>query len=359
MTVKPFAIKMAAVVVVVAVVAAVDIVLANMERTETAQDARQFYDEGQRALQQGRVAEAIDSLQRAHALDRRNRTYELGWIAALLAGHRTDEAKTELDSVLQEDPDNGQANLLMARLLTSTGNADQAEAYYHRAIYGEWPDKAAQHRIEVRMELIKLLASRGKQSELLSELLPLESETQDNPAIQKQIAHWFVVSGSPARAADLYRALIRENRRDGDLYTGLGQAELELGDYQAALPAFINAYRRKPDDPTARQNMEIAHDATTLDPTPRWLRSNEKYERSVHILQLAREAAQACGASQDLLSQADKVLGDKPPKRPTNEDAEARLSLAEQLWSARRKDCPMPENLQPLRLVMEKLSQQK
>ena len=349
MTIRPFAIKAVTVLAIIGAVAAVDAALADMERSETAQDARQYYEEGGRLLRQGRAASAVDSLQRAHALDRRNPLYELQLISALIAAHRTDEARADLDTVLLETPDNGQANLLMARLLGGAGKADQAEVYYHRAIYGEWPDDADRRRIEVRVELIKLLAARGQQRELLSELLPLQSEAAKDAAIQKQIASWLIAAGAPTRAIDLYRDLIRQSRHDPDLYMGLGQANLEVGDYQAAVAAFANAARRRPDDAAVHKKLDLAREAASLDPTPRWLSTREKYDRSTRILELVQDAARQCGSTEEPRTSPE-------PKRPTNEDAEARLAQAEQLWSARGKTCPVPDQLRPLQLVIEKLS---
>jgi hypothetical protein len=106
---------------------------------------------------------------------------------------------------------------------------------------------------------------------------------------------------------------------------------------------------------------------TALDPTLRWLSSDERYARSSRILEMARDSLQQCvnggmvtepSKLQPLLDNANAVLATQPQPRITNELAEERLTLGEQLWQARTKACPPGGSAQeePLRLIMEKLA---
>ena len=160
----------------------------------------------------------------------------------------------------------------------------------------------------------------------------------------------------------MYRSLLRDNPNDPKTLTGLGQTELALGDYHAAMNAFVNAYRANPADVSARANIELSSAVTALDPMPRRLSSAEKFERSNRLLDLARSAMQNCAATHGLatsddLGKADVMLA-QPPKAVTNETSEERLGLAEQLWKDRLTSCGSAVTAQerPLKLIMDKLS---
>jgi tetratricopeptide (TPR) repeat protein len=213
----------------------------------------------------------------------------------------------------------------------------------------------------VRLELVELLASRGEKEELLAELLALEGEAQGKTAILKQIAHLYQVAGSPARGANVYRELIQSDPDDINAYEGLGGDELALGDYHAAMAAFLNANRRSPGDRTIQRDIALLNAMATIDPTPRRLSSAEKFARSTEILKLVRDALNGCAKTDDarrMVNECDKVLAKKAPPHVTNELAEARLALAEQLWQARIKTCgpSTSEDEHALRLIMTKLA---
>ncbi len=367
----------AIIVAVIAGLTALDRFLEKTQRTELERSAQAFYLAGSRYLKQGQASKAVDTLRRAHALDRQNENYELDLIEALIAAGKVDEADPLMQEILEREPNNGRANLIAARLSLKKGRTVEAESYYHRAIYGEWPispgtagdgNEATRHRMSVRMELIELLAETGKKQELLAELLPLQEEAGNDPAIERRLAHFFLIAGSAPRAADVYHALIQQQPRDAEAYAGLGEAELQQGRYRAAKAAFVTAVLHKPADLGMRQRMQLSNTMTNLDPTPRQLSSAEKYQRSLHILDLSRASLEAClgshpagGSSEagELLSTAQEALSTKAPAHVTNELAEETLGLAEKVWQARMKACgeSMSAEDEPLRLIMERLAQ--
>ncbi len=354
-----------ALVIVIALVVAglwsLDVFLARTDREAVQNRANSLYAQGVQLLKQGHASVAVELLRRANSMERDNRAYQLDYVAALMAARRFDDADANLKTLLQSDPNNGPANLLSARLMVQEGHIPDAESHYHRAIYGAWPENAPAHRLAVRLELVELLASRGERQELLAELLALESEAQGKTAILKQIAHLYQVAGSPARGADVYRELIQSDPDDIDAYAGLGGDELALGDYRAALAAFLNANRRSPGNPTIQRDIGLLNAMATIDPTPRRLSSAEKFARSTRILKLTRDALNGCAKwdeAQRLVDESDKVLSKKAPANVTNELAESRLALAEQLWQAHIKLCGpgTSEQEHALRLIMAKLA---
>jgi len=357
---------MAGIAIVIAALWSIDLFLARTERDAVQGEAGGLYKQGETLLQQGHAREAIDPLRHANALVRDNRAYELAYVTALVAAGKLDDADAQLKTLLQADPNNGPANLEAARLMVKEGKIADAESHYHRAIYGAWPDNASAHRMAARMELADLLASRGEKQELLAELLAIEAEAHDAATLEK-IAPLYLKAGSPQRSAEVYRELVRMNPGDALAYAGLGTAELAQGDYRGALAAFQNAIEEGAEDPSVERDIQLTKSITAIDPTPRWLRSSEKYARSMEILKLARDAlAQCVGAGhltnanelQQMIADCDKILAAKAPAHVTNEVAEARLTLAEQLWQTRVRACGSgtTDQEEALRLILAKLA---
>ena len=338
-----------------------DLFLARTDREAVQNQANGLYSQGVLSLKKGNALQAVDLLRRANSLVRDNRAFQLDYVEALMAARKFDEADARIKALLDIDPNNGPANLLSARLMVQEGHIPDAEAHYHRAIYGSWPENAPAHRLTVRMELVDLLASRGEKEELLAELLAIESEAQGNTATMKQIANLYRVAGFPSRGANVYRELIQNNPDDIDAYEGLGGDEMALGDYRSALAAFLNANRRSPGNPIIQRDIGLLNAMATLDPTPRRISSVEKFARSTEILKLTRDSLNNCATTDEakrLVEDCDKVLAKKVPPHVTNELAEARLTLAEQLWQERIKICgpSTSEQEHALRLIMTKLA---
>jgi len=352
---------------------ALDKSLAKIEDAEVRGSARRSYDSGKRFLDRGMAAKAVDPLRDAHALERENAGYTLALISALLDVGKTSEADTLMDEILASKPNDGQANLVAARLVLREGNVDDAEAYYHRAIYGSWPSDSEAHKRAARLELIKLLQEEKARQPLLAELISLESEAalgseaKDDPQVLTQIAQLFLSAGAPARAGAVYRSIIERNPHDSAAYEGLGEAELEQGQYRAAQAAFLRASNYRRDGPM-QSRLQLLTQLTELDPTPRGITSREKYNRSLRILSLAKNdleshlsgkpGAETPDVAQ-LLKAASDELSKKPPANVTNEMAEHELDLAERLWKERlaifgAQAAPEEE---ALRLCMEKLLQ--
>jgi tetratricopeptide (TPR) repeat protein len=248
----------AVLVIVIICLAAVDRFLAAVESAEVKNTAARSYLSGSRLLEQGKTNEAIDFLRDAHALERQNPAYELQLITALTTAGKIAEAEPLLTDILQRAPNDGRANLSAARLMIRKGNTAEAEAYYHRAIYGEWSGDPLLHRVPVRLELIDLLLQKNKKPELLPELISLEAESPTSGPIQKRLAELFLLAGSPSRAANVYAAIVEKNPKDISAYEGLGEAELEEGQYRAAHTAFLRAFLLDPNNASVRAHLQTA-----------------------------------------------------------------------------------------------------
>lgn len=361
-----------ALVVITIALTALDRALAKIESTELHDTAQRSYLAGYNLLQAGKAAEAIDPLRQAHAVERDNPEYELALITAFVDSGRTADAEPLMNEMLQREPNDGHVNLIAARLKAKEGNAAEAEAYYHRAIYGEWPDDAAAHRIAARLELIDDLIKTGeltrrdRQQALLAELVSLDAEPAAGADVRKRLARLFLMAGSPARAADIYREMAAKNPKDIAAYEGLGEAELEEGQYGSARAAFSEAFFRSPNNPAIQSHLQILNTVVALDPELRNLTSEEKYRRSIHILDMARTGLAECLAKNSrpdsdettkLMADAAARISGRFPAHVTNEDAESVLALAEAVWRARNQACNTGSDEEDvLNLLMKKLA---
>lgn len=343
--------------IVAVLLAGIDKSLASLESSEIGASARRAYVAGSKAQAAGDETAALESFREAHSLDRQNSEYSMQLISALTVTGRTSDAEPLLNEVLQRQPNDGQANLIAARLRLKQGNVSDAIAYYHRAIYGDWHGTADQHRSDVRLELIDVLAKSQRKQELLAELISLEAQPVASD-LQQRVAELFMTADSPARAAAIYQELVRRDPGDITANEGLGNAELELGEYRAAHAAYERAFLHEPNNPSVREHLAILNTVTGLDPTLRQLTSAEKYRRSIRILDMTRQALSACGSDRDadLLRNAESRVAAPLPAHVTNEDAEEVLSLAQMLWRP-ASECAANTGVEmnPLALIMKKL----
>jgi tetratricopeptide (TPR) repeat protein len=349
----------------IAALFAVDTFLADRDRDASRTEARRLFEEGERLQAGGDMPEALERLRSAVSGERLNPVYQRGLAAALLAAGRMSDAQAVLVERLQHDPTDAEASLLMARTLAREQETRQAIAFYHRAIFGEWGASEAARRVEARFELVELLAAEHARQELLAELLPLESEAPSDAATRKRIARLFLTAGSPSRAIAIFGAVVRLDREDADAYQGLGEAELQQGNYRSARRAFAAALALRPGDQRVASRLDLCDRALALDPTQRGVGLSEQYRRSAALLELAVAAEDSCTASGSggpapppaLLDSARAALARPAPAASSQDTAmEARVNLAQRIWQARPSACPVPPWARPAELVLGKLT---
>jgi len=339
-----------------------DTALARVDRRETRLTAADEYRVGENLIRHNRLHDAIEHLRTAATLDRERPVYTVALAQAVLAEGRSLDAEQMLIPLLERDATDGGANLAMARVLTAQSRADEAKSYYHRAIYGLWPGDAARSRAIARFELIDLLARTGARQELLAELLPIQDESPDDTVLRKRVADYFVLAGSPARASDIYRDLLRRNPRDAEAYVGLGRAALALGNYPVARNDFLAAQRIAPDDSAIARTIKLADSVIAIDPTQRGLGLDEQVRRSRQLVQMTIRSAHKCldveapsvGAALD--SVARSLVA--PAGVVTRSQAiDENISLAGALWRMREGKCTARPEDEALALVHERISQ--
>ena len=322
-----------------------DTFLAGVQQRAGRAEAAARYREGEAYLAKGDAGHAIDRFRAATAIERSNSRYALGLGEALLRAGKTREAADVLNPVLERDPDDGAASLAMARVLRAARRPDDAISFYHRAIFGHWSGGEAAERTRVRLELVDFLAARGARQELLAELLPLESDSPADSALQRRRAHLFVSAGSPARAAALFRAMLRRDGSDADALAGLGEAEAAQGNYRSAEANLTVAARLRPGDEAIEASLTQVSRIRALDPTQRGIADAERQRRSATLLGHALVAADHCPAVRSdsgarlALDSARAELAGTPAGAAPAAAAERLMDRAEQIWRL-MEGCP-------------------
>ena len=342
----------------------VDTFLAALERAARRAEAAQLVGQGHRLVDAGRHREAVDRFRSALAIDRGNHEYRLELARAQLAAGQPWSADSTLVLLLQEDGTDGEANLMLARVLAREGRLQEATAYYHRAIYGLWGRALDANRLRARLELIDVLTRRGARQDLLAELLALEAAGVADTALSRRVAHLLMRAGAPARSAVIFRDLLRRNGRDADSYAGLGEAEFAQGSYRAAAADFRAAVRLQPRNPEIARLLELVTQVRSLDPMQRGLGAAERGRRSAQLLRIAVEAAERCMGTdapytvRAAVDSARAALTVEVQPLRRDEAEEANLDLAERLRELRGERCSGPSTMpeQALDLVLAKLS---
>ncbi|HZE08035.1 MAG TPA: tetratricopeptide repeat protein, partial [Gemmatimonadaceae bacterium] len=334
----------AAVIAAIALLLVFDTGIAKVDRDANRSHATSEYQQGESLSVHGKIAEAIDHFRTAASLDRDKPGYSVALAQAILTVGNPEDAEQLLLPVLERNATDGATNLAMARVLVREGRIEEAKSYYHRAIYGLWPSDAERNRATARFELIDLLAKTGAKQDLLAELLPIQDAAPNDTALRKRIAHLFVVAGSPARASEIFRDVLRQNSRDADAYVGLADAALALGNYPTARADLTTAARLAPDDSAIQKRIVLTDSVIAIDPTQRGLGLDEQIRRSRNLVEMTIASARKClgTAAPEVAANLDSVSRTlvAPSTGVSRSQAiDVNISLAVALWRMRREKC--------------------
>jgi Tfp pilus assembly protein PilF len=332
-----------------------DLFVAGVDRRESRAHAANLYAEGLSLLAEHRPSDAEDRFTSAVAIDRASTRYVLALAEAKLDQGETSEAETTLRGLLERAENDGAVNLVMARTLLRSGHVAEATAYYHRAIFGRWGADSLLQRRNARFELIDRLAQRASQPELLAELLPLEDTSPDSVALRERLARLFVVAGSPARAITAFRDVLRRDPKNADAYAGMGDAEVDLGNFRAARADFAEALRLRPADTLFTERLAVIDSVFALDPSARGVGSAERLSRSRTLLERTLTTVIQCGDSAaPLIGVARGLLGQAVPNARRDVAVDSMVEIAGSLWNRRPPACGGTETA--LRLLHTRLA---
>ncbi len=343
----------------IAALLSLDLFLARIDRRESAARAAAEYREGLIALRAGRPSEAVDHLGTAVGIDRSSVDYSLALGDAMLRDGRTTEAESTVRGLLDRAENDGAVNLVMAHVMIREGRYEDAKAFLHRAIFGRWGADSTDRRTAARFELIDLLTKRGAPSQLLAELLPLEDVSPDSVALRRRLGELFIVAGSPIRAANMFRDVLRNDPNDAESFAGMGQAALALGNLRTARADFAAAARLRPDDAHTAARLALVDTVLALDPTAAGLVPFARVARGRALLSRTVSVVGSCpGTPSAPIDSARALLAPPPAHAPTarrmNYDgaADALTQAAAQLWGMRPPACDAATSDEVLRLTI-------
>ena len=325
-------------------------------------------------LAQGEHADAIKEYRNALSYAKEEPEYRLGLAQALFQDEQYAETENHLVDLRGQDPTSGILNYLLAQLAARQGRVDEAVSYYRTAIHARWDDEtdeAVDRRLDLRLELVDLLETQGREQQLTAELIALAQIIPDDQELQHKLGALMLQTRLYDRASSLFQTLLDSDPQDHEALLGRGEAEFQLGNYLTARTQY-NRARLLHDDSSTNERIALCNRIIELDPTRRGISLPERYRRSRVLIDRARGATLTCqnpsgdtfvgplvALSVDLanaLQNADDALSERP-SRATDEAVEANTLIAEELWQQAQPLCdasspPDP----PLMHVMAKLS---
>jgi chloride channel protein, CIC family len=310
-----------------------------------AASAKRAYDAGQDLMRQHREPEAAERFRTALSLTHGDDA-RLALGLALAASNRNSEAEVYLREVLTRRPDDGQANLAMARIAAARDGRDEAAAWYRKALAGTWPAPDDPGRVNAAFEFSTYLQAHGAQREAVAVLLQVAAVSRD-PDVLARAGSGLLLAQSFHQAGDLFREITTDWPSDPAGWSGLGEAALAQDDYPAAAAAFEHAARLDPADATVAARLALCNRVVALDPTARKLRLTDRMARARDLLAAALSAVDRCLGSAPPAplpeaAHARQLLG-APVGRFRGDDVDEVIGLARSLWDQRPPGCaPAP-----------------
>ena len=237
---------------------------------------------------------AIADFRAALSYDPNNYTYELSLAKALIASQRYTEADSYLESLAERAPQDGDVNLLLARLAAHDSKYDEAILRYHRAIYGLWSSDPDTNRRRTRLEFVDFLLQHDHRMEAQAELIASAASLPPESQIHLAVADGFLRAQDYQDALNQYRQVIQLDHENTLAHLGAGKAAFELGQYRTAEHYLQAAFDRHAQDDDARRMLEIANLVLSSDPARPNLTAGERRARIVAAFQQAGERASRC-----------------------------------------------------------------
>lgn len=331
----------------------------NMRRSRA--EAR--YRHGMSLFAAGRYSGAADDFRAALTYVHSGQQYTLALARSLMQMGQWSEAASYLAELSEDDPTNGQVNLMLARIAVRDRHDSEAITYYQRAIYGYWSDHPDENRTAARFELVSLLDRAGQGSQALAELLQLAGEVPAKDTSDRQrVAALLLSHGAPQQAAGLFHSILGVEPHNGAAQEGLADARFAMADYAGARNAYRAAIHDGITDASLEQRLQVAESVLELDPFMPRLPYQARLARERELLRRVAESALRCAAlTPELASAMQDALAPQPRKRKPADGADTGdpLTLAEQIWQLREARCGgNPEPDRALNIVMARIQTQ-
>ncbi len=301
-------------------------------RSEQQRLAAESSNRGDRALRDGRPAEAIDELRTAMSLAP-TRPRRLHLAQALAAAGRDAEARAHLLTLREGAPGDGVINLELARLAARNGDVTGASHYYRNAIEGAWTAAPDTNRREVRLELAELLVRRGTSAQAEAELITLAADMPRDPALHVRVGDLLMQAQQARRAFEVYTAALRIDPASRRALQGAGESAFRMANYFTARRYFVPVAAVEPGNTHVRGRLDTITAVLGLDPFRRGLAARERARRAVLAFEIAATRLRRCGESVGI------SLPDVEPSPPAPEAPVTDALL--RLWTELRETAPV------------------
>jgi len=303
-----------------------------------------LFGEGEALAGSGQAEAAASRLREALSLEPNQAAYRAALAKALLDGGSWAEAESHLEELSEDDPTDGDVNLMLARVAAHDGRDADAVTLYQRAIYGHWLPKSA-GRTQARWELVDLLTRAGRGKQAVAELLQLASDPGADAATRSRAGNVLLERGDARDAADVFGQLAAEHPHDGDIWTALANAKFAAGDFAAARDAYTTALRWDSSDrPPLVRRLAVTNTVIALDPSEVRLSAAQRHGRMRALAERVLALVERCAGGADRLAGEAATLAASTRQwlarpRPQEGDTPEALRLLEDLWRAAQPLC--------------------
>jgi Tfp pilus assembly protein PilF len=259
----------------------------------------EWFERGKQELKNNRHPAAVEDFRTALLYDPQNWDYRMHLADALTEAGQTEQALNYYRGLWQSHPNNGPINLQLARLGERKGDTNATERYFNGAIFGDWPDNAAENRRTASLELIQFYLDRGDRGHAESQLIILSENLPEDPQLHSQVADLFSRVGDDQRALKQYQRAERVNPNYPPAIQGAGEAAFRIGDFHTAEVYLTHALRLDESNASAKRLLAIVQSIFLLDPYERGLPEAEKIKRTLRTFEIVGNRLQSCAASSD------------------------------------------------------------
>jgi tetratricopeptide (TPR) repeat protein len=280
--------------------------------------AQRWFQRGDEAIAKGYPSVAVDDYRNALGYDGNNQQYQLRLAEALMKEGRLPEARAYLLTLWSKDPADAQLNLDLAQVFAALNKPELAIRYYRAAIDGVWNNDPLQRRIEARMELVQYLIGLGDKARASAELIAIQAESPEDPAVSLHVGDLLLKLGENSRAAKSFDAVLKEKPKSVDGLSGAGQAALGVGDYRKAVRLLATAddlTGSKPGSPEA-DKLALAREAYDTDPFLRNLTLTQRANRVAAAFALTMQMLRNCASQQNVALSPEPAVNVPKKSRP-------------------------------------------
>src|ERR1700722_3370138 len=253
-----------------------------------------WFSRGVVDLNAGRFDRAVTEFRAALLYSRDNYDYQLNLAEALIGDKRTSEASSYLVNLWDRQPVDGGVNLELARVAAQGGQTEQAQRFYHNAIYAVWPGNQEVKRRNTRFELIEYLLSINAKAKAQSELIALEENLGEDPALQERVGDLFLRAEDYEHALAAYRLCMKSDRHNVAALAGAGWAAFQLARYPLAERYLQAAVAANPGDTQSAERLMTTELLLHMDPFRRQISEEERARIVVDAFAVAGRRLSSC-----------------------------------------------------------------